>query len=546
MSSCLSCHQTFDVPADEQAFHTKHSIPPPKLCPPCRRFRRLLFRNDRKLYRRVCDLCQKQIVSVYDAQAPFPVYCPTCWWSDQWNATSYGRSYHPNRPFFEQWNELNHAVPHIALWQIQNQNSDFSHDASYNKNCYMIFGADYNQDCFYAWCAIKNNDICDSSAIYECQRCYECTDCFTCQFCKYSQLLRNSSNCDFSFDLANCHFCFGCTGLRNKSYYWFNESIGKDEFLRRYQALTWTWPEVWQHLQQAFQTSLATPRRAEIFKNCEECSGNFLGNCKNVKETFDGESCRDIKNALLVMETKDALDCEILYYNIEVVYESQTLIRNCNNVMFSYFLRDTKNAKYCNECYISQDLFGCVGMRSGKYAILNKVYSKEEYEALCAQIEKEMRERGEFGEFFPAILTPFTYNETAAIDYLDPLDKEAAETKGLRWKDADPKEYQPQTYAVPENIRDVTEAICQELLACGSCGKNFRIIPQEFHFYKDMKLPIPANCFDCRHTSRIRRRGPRKLFDRSCANCGSSIRTTYAPSRPERVYCEKCYLESVY
>lgn len=543
---CTVCNSAFTLQDADLAFYQKIEVPLPTQCPFHRKLRRLMFRNDRKLYRRNCDLCNQSMISVYQADAPFPVYCPSCWWSDKWNASLFGRRYDPAKSFFEQWHELNKSVPHIALWQIQNENSEFSHDTSYNKNCYMLFGADYNRDCFYGWSMIKNNDCGDCSMVVECAQCYECTDCLTCQFCKYSQLLRNCSNCDLSFDLHNCHFCYGCTGLRNKSYCWFNEEIGKEEFLRRYNALQWTFPEILEGLQKSYSLSLATPRRAEIFRNCEECSGNFLGNCKNVRETFDAETCRDCAHGILLMETKDAVDCEILYYNIEIAYESQTLIRNCQQVKFSFFCRDLKSSSYCQECYMSADLFGCIGMRNAHNAILNKIYPKEEFEKLRAQIIEDMKNDGAYGEFFPMKYSPFAYNESAAIDYLMPLNKDEAEGLGLRWKEENVKEYQPQTYEVPENIKDVPQSICEELLACRACGKNFRILPQELKFYRELKVPIPQTCFDCRHSARIRRRGPRQLFERQCAKCSAAIRTTYGPDRGETVYCEKCYLETVY
>ncbi len=543
---CKTCQNNFPIEDADTLFYEKIGVPSPSLCPLCRRRRRLNFRNERKLYRRTCDACHKSMVSVYREQAPFPVYCPACWWSDTWNASIFCRNYDSSRSFFEQWNELNKLVPHISLWQIQNQNCEFSHDTSYNKNCYMLFGADYNQDVYYSVSVIKDKDCCDCFTVYESERMYECTDCITCQFCKYSQLLRNCSTSDFSFDLHNCHFCFGCTGLRNKSYCWFNKEIGKEEFMRRYNALVWTWPEIWENIQKSFQASLSTPRRASVFRNCEESTGNYLGNCKNARVAFDAENCRDIAHSLLVVDSKDVFDSDIIYYNVEIAYESQTLIRNCQRVFFSYFLRDSKNTWYSNECYMSSDLFGCVGLRSAKNSILNKSYSPEEYKTLTAQIQNDMKTRGELGEFFPVSMSPFGFNETCAQDYADPLTQDQAVALGYSWAEDLEKASQSQTYQVPEKIGDVPESIIHETLTCGRCYKNFRIAPQEYKFNKEMKVPIPSSCFDCRHTARIRRRGPRTLFNRTCSKCSAPIQTTYAPGRPETTYCEKCYLESVY
>jgi len=40
----------------------------PTLCPDCRQRKRLMFRNERKIYRRKCDMCNKSIVSIYPAE----------------------------------------------------------------------------------------------------------------------------------------------------------------------------------------------------------------------------------------------------------------------------------------------------------------------------------------------------------------------------------------------------------------------------------------------------------------------------------------------
>lgn len=61
-------------------------------------------------------------------------------------------------------------------------------------------------------------------------------------------------------------------------------------------------------------------------------------------------------------------------------------------------------------------------MKDAKYCILNKQYSQAEYEELVPQIIKHMKERGEWGEYFPHKLSLFGYNETLAGEQ-SPLDQ---------------------------------------------------------------------------------------------------------------------------
>jgi hypothetical protein len=62
---CKSCSASFNITDADLAFYDKisptfagkkYSIPTPALCPDCRQQRRLAFGNERKLYRRKCNL----------------------------------------------------------------------------------------------------------------------------------------------------------------------------------------------------------------------------------------------------------------------------------------------------------------------------------------------------------------------------------------------------------------------------------------------------------------------------------------------------------
>jgi hypothetical protein len=78
-------------------------------------------------------------------------------------------------------------------------------------------------------------------------------------------------------------------------------------------------------------------------------------------------------------------------------------------------------------------------LRNKEYCILNKQYTKEEYEQLVPQIIDHMTKTGERGEFFPASISPFCYNETVVMEYY-PLTKDEALAKGFKRMDT---EYAP-------------------------------------------------------------------------------------------------------
>ncbi len=155
---------------------------------------------------------------------------------------------------------------------------------------------------------------------------------------------------------------------------------------------------------------------------------------------------------------------------------------------------------------------------------------------------------GEWGEFFPASLSPFGYNETVAQEYF-PLEKEEAKKQNFNWSDYEAPFPQVEKIIpankLPEDITKIPDDILNWAIECEISGKPFRIIKQELYFYRKHSLPIPKRHPDVRHMDRMKMRNPRKLFERKCDCCRKDMITTYSPERPERVYCEECYNREV-
>lgn len=67
-------------------------------------------------------------------------------------------------------------------------------------------------------------------------------------------------------------------------------------------------------------------------------------------------------------------------------------------------------------------------MKKAHHCIFNTSYSVQEYEKLCGKIIDHMKSTGEWGEHFPAELSPFGYDETVAQEYF-PITAEIAQEK---------------------------------------------------------------------------------------------------------------------
>lgn len=524
-------------------FYKKIGVPRPELCPEERRRRRFAFRNERFLYKRKSSLSEKEIISCVHPSEPWPVYSQEEWWSDSWDATTYGRSYDFSKTFFEQYLELQKVVPTIASNGLNNQNCPYANYAASCKNCHLIFGSVYCEDCLYGNPYYSKSCI-DSLLVRDSELCYDCVTCEKCYECFFSQDCANSYGLIFCYDCHGSKNCIGCTGLRNKEYYIFNKPYSKEDFAKAKAALNLCDKEQFAQVKKQFEElKLQYPRRFAVMLNTENCTGDYMYSSKNTFDCYDVQRLEDCSYCAQVIDMKDCYDCNYME-ECELCYEYICNYQN-QRVFLSVWCHGCNDIWYSSYCVTSSNLFGCIGLRHKSYCILNKQYTKEEYEELKSRIIEQMKKEGGFGEFFDPKMSLFCYNETVAQEYF-PLTKEQALARGYRWREKDPKDYLKQTYVLPQESALTPESIINEILACSTCQKNFRIEKLELQFYKRYPLPIPTKCPDCRHATRLALRNPRMLFERSCQKCGKSIKATYAPDRQEKVYCEKCYLEETY
>lgn len=546
MAGCKSCGKEFEITDREREYYKKIDVPEPQLCPACRQQRRLAHANLPNLYKRRCEGSGDEIISSYAPDSPHKVYSQKYWNSDKWDALSYGRDFDFNRPFFEQFEQLYLDVPHPALLTGYefDENSAYTNHAGKNKNCYMIFDSDENWDCMYGHGILDNKNCIDNYRIKKSELCYECVDCTNSYRLFYSQDCDNCSDSAFLKNCTGCHNCFMCSNLNNKQYYIFNEQKTKEEYESFMRSLA-NHEKLEEFMKYAENFMLKFPQKSMHGVQNENVTGDYLYNCKNSDNAFECLDLWDGNYMTRVFDSaKDCMDCdevggvELLYNSAFVGYGVQ------NGKCMLKGLTNLSNVEYCIYCFKTSDCFGCVGLQRKKYCILNKQYSQDEYEDLRSRIIDHMKKTGEYGEFFPIEISSYGYNETVAQEYY-PLTKEEAVAKDYKWRDPDKKEYMPATAQVPNISRDADKSICDELLACEKCGRNYKIIPQEFKFYKEQGVALPKKCFYCRNEARFKKRNPWKLWDRKCDKCGIDIKTSYDPERPEKVYCEKCYLESL-
>lgn len=555
--SCEQCHQIFEVSPEQSALLNKlapvfagrrFTIPHPRLCPPCRKQRRLLFRNDLCLYERGSDLSKKRIISIYPEGTPFPVFENSEWWSDSWDPLDYGSAYYDDRPFFDQFLELRNRVPRVNLY-VDNlcENSRFSNQITMSKNCYLLFSGSGAQECHYCYRCVNSQSCVDCLFIVESELCFECIDAVNSYNCCYSQHVTDCSECSFVFDCQGCSNCFLSYGLRNKRWCVLNQQYTEQEYRRLIGGHDFGSRTAASSLRKQFNGFLKDfPKRFAYLKQTENVRGDNIQNAKNCSFVFDGGNLEDVHYAQFIQDTRDAMDVNYCCDNTELHYDVCTSGINAYQVLFSV---DTwpgvRNLIYCDSCSNNtRDCFGCVGLRGKQYCILNRQYSRDDYEALAARILEALTRSGEWGEFLPARLSPFSYNESVAAQYFV-LTKKEALAQGFRWRDEEQSK-RAQTSLAADNIKDVGDEVISAVFSCSTCGRAYRIASEELKFYRRQILPLPAECFFCRHARRLKTRNPRDLWQRECVSCKSAVYTSYPPESKEQVLCEGCYLKALY
>src|SRR3989338_4016520 len=147
--NCQNCKKDFTIESEDFNFYEKIKVPPPTFCPPCRAQRRMVFRNERKLFKVRDDFTGKDIFSTFPEQSGRKIITREAWFGDSWNAMDHGQDYDFSKTFFEQLRELEMKVPMYNFNIIRMVNSPYAFNATGLKNCYLVVNANYFEDCMY-------------------------------------------------------------------------------------------------------------------------------------------------------------------------------------------------------------------------------------------------------------------------------------------------------------------------------------------------------------------------------------------------------------
>lgn len=534
----------------------KCAISSPTLCPRERQIRRMVWRNYDQLYKSTCSLTGKEIVSTYKPGTPYKVASLESWWSDSWNPCDYGQSIDFSRPFFPQFHELDQRVIHMPSSVSKSENSIFTNFSINNRNCYLSFRVAECEECYYDLLIVRSRycfdcyDVTDSEYLYECVHTAKSYHSFYCTNCE------NCQECYFLRDCSGCEDCFGSCNLRNARFVFNNIQLTEVEYRVKKQQALKNLGDANQVRANFLRFSEKFPKRYMTGYSNENVTGDFLFSNKNVVFWFECKDSDNLRYAHGTIHANDCIDFSFGYFcdkSLEVCgvvwwYGQLFCVNNINDGANLLYSKDCANATI--------DCFGCISLNKGRNCILNRSFSQHEYEENVGKLIAHMCSTGEWWEFFPAEMSPYDYNESAAHTHF-PLSREEVESRGLGWyespSEAMIEKFIPLTiYQYDERIvgyekaKSNIDTLLSATLLCLTTGKKYKILPQELSYYLENSLPIPLHHPIVRSQIRMGQALPMELHNRTCAECWQAISTSYAPNRPETVLCDICYQKLVY
>lgn len=558
--NCQNCKEDFNIEQEDFDFYSKIKVPPPTFCPECRLQRRLVWMKGLELFKRKCDLCGEMKISMYHPDAPYTVYCAKCWWSDKWDFNEYAVEYDSSKSFLAQWNELLHKVPllGISIDSFSSESSPFTNHVSNAKNCHMIYYCNNIEDSANDYLMTRVKNAYSSGGIMDVENCYDCSHLYkSYNIVGSTGNNRSCNDCFFIRDCEGCHDCFGAVNLRNGAYVFMGEQLTKEDYFKKIKEI---------NLGSYEQYVYWKAKAIEFFKNnypkpawetlSQNVSGSYVFHSKNCHDCYDVTDSEDSRFLMLIKngKVKDCYDYTDWGENSERIYEGVTVGGGVNNIFFThesgYNIHNVEYSKLTG--WGSANCFGCIGVKKGEYYVLNKKYSKEEYEKLRAQIISDMNSNPyistvghiyKYGEFFPPEFSPHFYNDTFASRFFH-LSKNEVTEKGLKWFDGEKREYtiSMESADIPDNIKYVSDSILNEVLQCNNCVRGYKIIPQELQFLQKHNLPLPRQCPFCRIWEKVDTWIENMtLHERTCDKCKVNFKTHYDENRAPRVLCKECY-----
>lgn len=360
---CTDCNKEFQITDAELTQYEKVDLVIPDVCCKCRWKQHMAFWPFGKFRIGKSDLSGESLITMLPENPRYPIYTSKEWWSDAWDAMSYGVDYDRSSSFFEQLKELQERVPRPHQQGAQSTGCDWCDDAWESKNCYLSRSVLRSENLMYGYRIIDVKDSADVSHAFSLDQCYDCTYCFNSYDLIFSKNCRDCIESTFLFDCRNCTNCFMCWNLRGKSHCIENIQYTKEEYDEKLKSINLGSHKELERYKNIYQEIL---KKNVIHKEnfnikTYDSVGTYMTNCNNCKNVFYWEDSENCINCLRGLKTKDSIDLTGCWY-LEVSGNDSCCTNGYQN-KYSIWCDGAKYSEYCDQCLEVDYCFGCVGLR---------------------------------------------------------------------------------------------------------------------------------------------------------------------------------------
>ena len=410
------------------------------------------------------------------------------------------KSYNFSKSFFENFRELFKSIRMPDMIQfLENENSEYSDVVVWCKNNYLSNVTTNSENILYSFSIKESENIFNSVAIWKHSANVYYSSWINNSFkVFYSRYIINSNNIWFSSNLVWCSECIFCNNLENQKYCINNKKLEKIEFQKQKF-------EILKNKSDFYKNYLKLNKKSWSFSS-QNCEWNFILNWEGVEKWYFVTDTKNWKNLMFFgWDSENEFDYNTftwwswknthLYSNMwcwmwnEHIYNSAH-IPYWNNIFYSYFVT---NCSFC---------IWCIWLKNKSYCILNKQYSKEDWEIKVNEIFGNMEKDWTLWDFFPAKLNPFYFNDTVA-GLIWGFKKEEIISEWFMWRDEEIKVDIPDKNSVI-SISDLDDfeafdsswnwKINPEILKKVIKDEHwnyYRIVKMEYDFLVKHSLPLP-------------------------------------------------------
>jgi len=389
---------------------------------------------------------------------------------------------------FQEWN-LNDSFLQ-CLFKLLRQSTRPHHHASgvsqtfgveqvsnINSSSLVLFSAD-SENCFSSDFVSRSNNIGSSLFVLESQNCLSSIRLENCANIVFSEALRKCQNSYFLKECYDCQECLFCVGLKSARYFIENEFVGEERFKEVLLSL---------NLDTAEGVELALTRFKKFqnkiqIKEVKQTLCFRTQNSSNTFGTFSADKCVD------VVGFSDCISSSAL-----TVASGGKATRLFNCIRCGPNVSDLY---YSFDCSESRELLGCVGLKNAEYRVLNKQYTRAEYNLVKEQIISTLRKKRQWGNPLAFKYSDFAYNGSLAHQ-LFPLSKVQAGMFEVGWDDEVEEFKVERLISSPELIKQIadTPQSLEEakqsrdgVFVCELSGKLFRYLPGELALYSKLNI----------------------------------------------------------